>query len=308
MHQIITLFAIVATLIWAPAQADSIQPYQYFPPEVPDYAANPYPPLEDTHAPWLQQRLDALVDQAPWNKAAQKKRLGIALIDITDPYRPMSAFINPKRMMYSASLPKIAILLAVTDKISTGQVRSSGELQDKMRAMIRKSSNTAASDLFHVATGSYIASLLQSDRYKLYNRQQGGGLWVGRAYNRGKLWRRDPLHNLSHGANALQAARFYYLLESEQLISPYYSRMMKRVFGRPEIHHKFVKGLKLTQADVGARKSGSWRHWHADSAIITHNKRRYIAVVLAEDATAPKWFSSLILSLDHLIMNMPTDW
>lgn len=288
------------------AQADGHQTY-FMPREAPSYSATPYPPLEDTVAPWLQQRLNSLADQRPWNAAAAKQRLGIALIDITDPYRPMSAFINPRKMLYSASLPKIGILLGVTDKLSTGEIRSSGELQDKMRSMIRKSSNKTASELFDLAGGQRIAAVLQSKKHKLYDIRKGGGLWVGQAYNRGTRWRRDPLHNISHGANALQAARFYYLLDGNRLISPYYSRMMKRVFGRPEIHHKFVKGLKITSAQVGARKSGSWRGWHADSAIITHKKRRYIAVVLAEDPTAPAWFSSLILSLDHLIMNMPDD-
>jgi beta-lactamase class A len=53
-----------------------------------------------------------------------------------------------------------------------------------------------------------------SPRYRLYDPRHYGGLWVGKDYAKSGLWRRDPLHNLSHGATAMQVARFYYLLKT----------------------------------------------------------------------------------------------
>jgi len=32
-----------------------------------------------------------------------------------------------------------------------------------------------------------------------------GGIWVGRDYAGGKVWKLDPIHNISHGASAMQA-------------------------------------------------------------------------------------------------------
>ena len=70
-----------------------------------------------------------------------------------------------------------------------------------------------------------------------------GGLWVGKEYGKSPAYQRDPLHNISHGATALQTARFYYLLETGRLVGPKLSREMKRMLGKPGIEHKFVKGL-----------------------------------------------------------------
>ncbi len=152
----------------------------------------------------------------------------------------------------------------------------------------------------------YLARLLQSARYRLYDPEQNGGLWVGKEYGKAPAWKRDPLSNLSHGATAVQVARFYYLLETGRLVSPEMSREMKEILGEPAIHHKFVKGLE--QARPGARiyrKSGTWRTYHADSAIVEHNGRKYIAVALADDPAGGKWLSDLIVALDDLICQTP---
>jgi beta-lactamase class A len=41
------------------------------------------------------------------------------------------------------------------------------------------------------------------------------------------------------------------------------------------------------------RKSGSWRRWHADSAIIEDGARKYILVALAEDPNGGQWLEEL---------------
>jgi beta-lactamase class A len=49
------------------------------------------------------------------------------------------------------------------------------------------------------------------------------------------------------------------------------------------------------------RKSGTWKQFHADSAIIEHDGRRYIAVAIAQSPQGGKWLSELIVAMDGLI-------
>ena len=53
------------------------------------------------------------------------------------------------------------------------------------------------------------------------------------------------------------------------------------------------------------RKSGSWRDWHADSAIVEHGGRTYIAVALARNAQGGEWLKNIIVELDDIIMAQP---
>jgi beta-lactamase class A len=149
----------------------------------------------------------------------------------------------------------------------------------------------------------FIAGVLQDPRYRLYDPKHNGGLWAGKDYAQAGLWRRDPLHDLSHGATAIQVARFYYLLETGNLVSPEASRKMKEILSKPGIEHKFVAGLASVAPEAQIfRKSGTWAQWHSDSAIVEHDGRKYIAVALAEDPAGGIWMREIIVALDHLIL------
>mgnify|MGYP002641967032 CR=1 FL=1 len=76
---------------------------------------------------------------------------------------------------------------------------------------------------------------------------------------------------------------------------------MKALLSKPGINHKFVKGLSNTDAKI-FRKSGSWRTYHADSALIEHNGRSYIAVALANDPQGGEWMKKLIREMDSIIL------
>jgi beta-lactamase class A len=219
------------------------------------------------------------------------------------------AYVNPNEMMYAASLPKIAILLGAFERISNGEMTLDARTREKMAHMIRNSSNQAATEMLNRVGKAYLADLLQSSRYRLYDPKKNGGLWVGKEYSKAGAWRRDPLHNLSHGATALQVARFYYMLQTGRLVSPELSREMKSILANPAIEHKFVKGLKSVHPDSRIyRKSGTWKQYHSDSAIIEHDGRRYIAVALAKSRRGGKWLSDLIVAMDDLIFNsVPSD-
>lgn len=117
---------------------------------------------------------------------------------------------------------------------------------------------------------------------------------MGKEYGRSQAYQRDPLHNLSHGATAMQTARFYYLLETDQIVDEALSDEMKAILGDPGINHKFVRGLESFPEAKIYRKSGSWKQWHADSALIETGPTAYILVALAEDVNAGEWLRQLI--------------
>ena len=269
---------------------------------IPADAQQKSPELNQACDPQLQKGLERCLAALNLDNAADRKSLSVVLVDITDPADPRVAYVNPNEMMYAASLPKIAILLGAFEKISRGEMSLDMETRLKLIHMIRNSSNQAATDILNRVGKAYLADLLQSPRYRLYDPKKNGGLWVGKEYSKAGAWKRDPLHNLSHGATALQVARFYYMLETGQLVSPQHSRQMKSILGNPAINHKFVKGLKSVHPDSRIyRKSGTWKQYHADSAIIEHDGRRYIAVAIAKSPQGGKWLSELIVAMDGLI-------
>jgi len=261
-----------------------------------------YPALATSGDPALQRDLEQTVAGFGLSSAARRNALSIALVDITDPQHPRVAAVNGDHMMYAASLPKIAILLGAFKRIENGEMVLDEETRDQLTKMIRFSSNQAATTMLNRVGKQYLADLLQSPEFLLYDRENNGGLWVGKEYGKQPAWKRDPLHNLSHGATAFQVARFYYLLETSQLLSPELTREMKAMLGQPGISHKFVKGLNESRPGSNIfRKSGSWRQWHADSAIVERDGRRYIAVALAQSPQGGQWLEHLIVGLDNLV-------
>ncbi len=273
----------------------------------PLFAQSPYPVLDNCVDPQLQAQLQASLHKLALNKPATDKKLALTLADITDPQNPKVAAINGSEMMYAASLPKIAILLGAFERIESGTMKLDRENRDLMTRMIRNSSNQAATTMLRKVGKEHLAELLQTPRYKLYDPDRNGGLWVGKEYGKSPAWRRDPLHNLSHGATAMQVARFYYLLQTNRLVSPQLTVDMKEMLSKPAINHKFVKGLKKAHPDSAIyRKSGSWRQYHADSAIVERDGRRYIAVGLVENQSGGQWLTRLIVEMDKLIFSGQT--
>ncbi len=254
----------------------------------------------------LQRGLQNAVAELNLSGAVKQKQLSVALVDITDPLSPRLAMLNGDEMRYAASLPKIAILFGAFQKMHDGQMEMDPQILQQMNDMIRVSSNKAATAVLNKIGRKYLSDLLQSKKYKFYDPDLNGGLWVGKPYASGAAYQRDPLHGISHGATAFQVARFYYMIATNQLVSPEHSRLMKNMLGNPGIHHKFVKGLEKTHPEARIfRKSGSWRHFHSDSAIVERGGRRYIAVALAEHSDGGKWLEQLIVAMDDVVFEPP---
>lgn len=267
-----------------------------------------YPRLSDSLDPVLQQELVRSMEQLGLTEAARDHNLAVALVDITDRNKPRMASINGNTMMYSASLPKIAILLGAFQRFDEGALKPNKQTLKDITDMIRHSSNVAASRVLEMVGPFYLIKLLQSERYHLYDANSTGGLWVGKPYGKSPAYKRDPLHSMSHGATAHQVARYYYLLETGRLVSGEASRTMKEILGKPAIHHKFVAGLEKTHPDARIfRKSGTWRTYHSDSAIIERDGKTYIAVALVNNPNGGEWLSKLIVEMDDIIFRNVND-
>jgi beta-lactamase class A len=265
-------------------------------------------PFEDMAPLWsftdtrLQDDVDRALERLSLGDEAKGKRLAVALIDLTDLDEPRVASVNGDVMMYAASLPKIAVLLGAFEKIAQGKMPLDRETEVLMRRMIGESSNEASTELMTRVGKEYIARVLLSPRYRLYDPRHNGGLWVGKDYAKSGLWRRDPLHNLSHGATAMQVARFYYLLETGNLVTPEHSMKMKEILSHTALGHKFVAALRKIRPEATLfRKSGSWGTFHSDSVLVERNGRAYIAVALSNDREGTRWLERIIVALDGII-------
>ncbi len=270
-------------------------------------SADNYPPLRQCTDPRLLQQLEQLLDAKGLQNAVNQQRLTIALVDITDLKKPRMAAVNGDVMKYAASLPKIAILLTAFVQIEDGRLALDDNLEADMTKMIRNSSNPAATRVLETVGREEIIKTLQDPRFMLYDRRYNGGIWVGKAYAKGVAYRRDPLHQISHGITAIQVARFYYLLTTGRLVGPELTVKMKQILSQPAIKHKFVKGLKDHPEARLYRKSGTWKHFHADSALVEYDTHAYIMVGLAEDPRGGQWLEALAAPLQDLVVKTPPE-
>lgn len=260
-------------------------------------------PLEELQDSMLQSELDRIVaSDSHWAQLSKNKSLSVGVVDMQDPLNARYAAVNGNHMMYAASLPKIAVLLASEDAIHQGKIEDTPEVEEDMRLMIAKSSNSAASRMIERVGIDHISKVLQDPCYRLYDKQTGGGLWVGKPYGSSQVRIGDPLKNLSHAASALQVSKYYYMLAFGQLVSREGSRHMLGMLANPELHHKFVSVLdKVAPAAQVFRKSGTWANWHADSVLVWDKTRRYIVVALANDGAGETILRELMQQIDDTL-------
>lgn len=261
-------------------------------------------PLRESVDADLQRRLEGAVQaNRSWRNLVAREQMAVALVDITDPANPRFARVNGNTMIYAASLPKIAILLAVEQAIGDGKLALTPEIDEDLNAMIRRSSNTAATANIDRVGLAYIDSVLTLERYGLYDPEYGGGLWVGKRYAKTGPRLPDPVAGLSHGATVSQVSRFYYLLATGRLVSPERSRHMLEALVAPGINHKFVYAVSERAPRARMfRKSGTWRNWHADSILIWGpDWRRYILVSLVQSDDGERILRNLVPVVEGLL-------
>jgi len=268
---------------------------------IPDEQIVPLRQLVNSH---LQRDLEASLNKnKTWAKLIKKKKMAVGLVDISDPYHVKFARVNGSEMMYAASLPKLAVLLAAAQALEDGTLEDNPQVLDDMREMISQSDNRAATRLIDLLGFAKIDSTLTDPRYELYDTEYGGGLWVGKRYaKKGKRYP-DPLMGLSHGASVTQVCRFYYLLAMGKLVNRQRSEQMLSILADPDLHHKFVITLdRLAPQAKLYRKSGTWRNWHSDSILVWGPVwRRYILVSLVEDKDGENILRQLVPAIETVL-------
>jgi beta-lactamase class A len=252
----------------------------------------------------LQLGLEEIVESLNLTKAIETKQLSLVLVIVTDPEKPRLAELNGRNMVYAASLPKIAILLGAAVAIDEGRLELNDELQTELDNMIRQSCNQCATRVLELVGRQELIEVLQSPEYQFYDHTKTGGLWVGKDYGPGSAYQRDPVSGLSHGATAFQAARFYYMLQTGNLVSPQQTEMMLDVLSNSAIKHKFVKGLAAYPDLEIYRKSGTWKTYHADSALVRTNGLAYIMIALAHNGNGAAWLKQLAAPLHELAVSL----
>jgi len=252
----------------------------------------------------LQNRLEQKLNENPrWKQLIRNKKMAVGLVDLRNVYQPKFARVNGNEMMYAASLPKIAVLLAATDAIDKGELKETQAVKNDMRLMIAKSNNAATTRMIDRVGYKKIEKVLTHPDYRLYDRSYGGGLWVGKRYAAGGARYPDPMKGISHAATVSQICRFYYLLSRGELVSEERSEQMLGYLGDPELHHKFVNSLDkiAPEADV-YRKSGSWRTYHSDSALVWGpDGRRYILAAMVDDAAGGQIMKDLVYAVEEIL-------
>ncbi len=273
--------------------------------------ASSYPLLRDSFDPEFHRILEAQLKaefKGSRQQQVRNKKTSLVIVDITDLLHPRVAEVNGDVMLYAASLPKIAILLGAYVQAERGELVMDEALRASLTRMIRNSSNRDATAVLQRVGFENLAEILQSDRYRLYDPKYGGGLWVGRGYGGTGVWRRDPINNLSHGASAMQVARFYYLLITNRLVNQQHTREMLEILSNPAINHKFVRGLKQANPEAKiARKSGTWRKYHADSGIVDSQHGRYIIVAIGEHPEGGNDLIRFIKAVEQTYQKMAED-
>ncbi|MGB5362697.1 MAG: serine hydrolase [Aureibaculum sp.] len=261
--------------------------------------------LRDLVDPTLQSRLEkSLNNNQYWKSLIAKKKMAVGVVDLSNPDKVRFARVNGNHMMYAASLPKIAVLLAAMDAIEKGELKETSEVKNDMKLMISKSNNQATTRMIDRLGYEKIENVLTDDRYGLYDEEFGGGLWVGKRYaSGGGKTNLEPLKNLSHAATVSQVCRFYYLLLQGKLVNEKRSKQMLDIMENPALHHKFVRTLEMIAPQARLfRKSGSWRTYHSDSILVWGSPtRRYILVALIDDANGEQIIRDLVIPVEKVI-------
>jgi beta-lactamase class A len=254
------------------------------------------------HDAALQARLERALRAARLGDVLDRRQLSVSLADLTHSGAIAYAGIHDDHMVYAASLPKIAILVTLFDRLDRGELPWHETWRWKLQQMINVSSNPEATWAAEQVGLAAIGELMTDPRYCFY--EPGvGGLWAGRAFAQGGPTRREPLKGLSHASSSRQAARFYVLLDRGQLVSPYWSRYMRELMSPPGYHHKFVAALEGRRGvRFLARKSGTWQAFHSDSALIQHGHARYVLAALAEHPEGEWLLRTVAQVADDVVM------
>ena len=272
--------------------------------ELPVKANTASKPLRSLLDNTLQKKLDSEMSKhSDWKTLISQNKMAIGLVDLSDKNNIKFARVNGNEMMYAASLPKIAVLLAAMDAIEKKELIETTDIKNDMKLMISNSNNAATTRMIDRLGYEKIEKVLTSDKYNLYDEETGGGLWVGKRYAAGGATNREPMKNLSHAATVTQVCRFYYMLYKGELVNAQRSKQMLDILEDPALHHKFVNTLdRIAPRARLFRKSGSWKTFHSDSILVWGDPgRRYILVALINDENGEQIIRDLVVPIEKVL-------
>jgi len=255
-------------------------------------------PLDESMQRSLE-RIDADI-RAQFGIAAGQTSVG--LLDL---HGLRLAMIHPDQIEYAASIAKVGILLAYFQLFPEAATNLSAQARHELGLMVKASNNESATRYSRELGLRQIQAVMES--YGLYQRDQGGGLWLGKHYGRSDERFTDPVGGYSHAATVRQVLRFFLLLEQRRLVSPEASVIMRQIFESPDIppdKHKFVLGLNGRPVEV-IRKWGSWEEWLHDAAIVKGPGRHYILVALTRHRSGDSYLAALAEKVDDLMSEGP---
>lgn len=260
--------------------------------------------LYESADPALQAALEQAVNaRKAWRSLVRHHKMAVGVVDLSEIEQPRFARLNGSVEMYAASLPKIAILLAAYQSFEDQTLPETDEVHADLAAMIRRSSNEAATRMIDRLGFDTIERVLTDPRYELYDPAHGGGLWVGKRYAKTGDRIGDPVANISHAATATQVCRFYYLLATGRVISAERSQQILADLADPGLHHKFVGVLEQRAPRARLfRKSGTWQRWHSDSVLVWGAEwRRYILVAMVESENGERILRELLPVVEEVL-------
>jgi beta-lactamase class A len=243
----------------------------------------------------LQRRLEALDAElrAKYGMTAEQTAAGVL-----DLRRMRLAMVNPDRIEYAASVPKLGILLAYFATHPEAATRLDPEVRRELALMAKQSSNEMAAKHSRAIGLREIQAVLGA--YGFYDAARGGGIWIGKHYGPNSERIGDPVADHSHAATVRQLLRFYLLLEQGKLVSPAASSTMRAILASPDLPHddlKFVKGLAGRDVEI-LRKWGSWQDWLHDSAVVKGANRHYVVVGLTHHPRGDEYLEELARNVD----------
>jgi len=261
------------------------------------------PSLKTCEHDQLQEQINQmLLRNKKWGQLVKSGNLSIGLVDLQNLNQVRFADVNGDVMMYAASLPKIAILLAAMDALDKNEMYQSEEINTDMWLMINKSDNQASTRMINRLGYDKIEAVLKDPKYNFYDEENGGGLWVGKRYAAGGNRNPDPLQGLSHAATTNQICRFYYMMLQGKLVSQERSQEMMEFMVDPGLHHKFVNSLdRLAPRARIFRKSGSWSTFHSDSVMVWGPNRKFILAALVNDPAGEQILRKLVYEIDEVL-------
>ncbi len=191
----------------------------------------------------LQADMLAVVNSIPeFRRALASDRLGLFLVDLNDPLNLRLATVRPDWETFTASLSKIAVLLATVQKARDDDdpdllVRRKEELD----LMIKRSKNPATMAIFGEV--GFEAMRDSVYRYHLYD-DQLGGLWWTPNYNNRTVKTRGSIT-----ATPRMATRYFLMMEQGRLLDAEGSRTIKAILKQRALA-VFSRGIQAAYPEV----------------------------------------------------------